>query len=289
MTRTDLTGWAMITPAFLMLGAFLFLPSIATFVIALTDWQFGAPGFNWIWFGNFVELAHDPIFWKAFGNTLLYVGTVVPLSLALGLGLAVLIEADPQWRGVYRAVFFLPVASTLVAMAIVWQFMLHPTSGLINRLLGQFGIEPINWLGQGKTAMWAICGIGVWEMTGLALVLFTAGLTAIPRDLYDAGAVDGLDHPLERLWRITLPMLGPTSFFVTTYCAIRAFQLFDTVQVLTDGGPRKSTEVMLHLIYAEGFSFFRAGFASALVVVYLALLAAITLVQGRVAERRVHY
>lgn len=125
--------------------------------------------------------------------------------------------------------------------------------------------------------MWAICAIGIWEMTGLALVLFMAALQAIPRELYEAGQLDGICSEREKFTRITFPMIGHTTFFVITYCAIRAFQVFDTVQVLTRGGPNKASEVMLHLIYAEGFQYFRTGYASALVVVYIVTIMLFTI------------
>lgn len=264
-------------PAIVGLVLLLYLPAITTFVLSLTDWQLGADHFKWIAWENYARILQDDDFHKAFSNTLLYICVVVPTSIALGLFFAVLIESNGSAKAFYRAAIFLPVASTLVAMSVVWQFMLHPTAGVLNKFVQLFGITGRNWLGESESVMWAICAIGIWEMTGLALVLFMAALQAIPRELYEAGQLDGICSEREKFTRITFPMIGHTTFFVITYCAIRAFQVFDTVQVLTRGGPNKASEVMLHLIYAEGFQYFRTGYASALVVVYIVTIMLFTI------------
>lgn len=282
-------GLGLATPGIVALFILVLAPGLVTALLAFSDWQFGATSFNWIGVDNFVAMWHDETFWKAFRNTFLYIGIVVPASVGLGLMLALLIESDPGLRAFYRAAFFLPVASTLIAMAVVWQFMLHPTAGLVNHVLGWFGVTPTDWLKNPHTALWAIIGIGIWSKTGLAMVLFMAGLQSIPRDIYDAGEIDGIDESSDRVRRITIPMLGPTTLFVLTISAIQSFQVFDTVQVLTEGGPNKSSEVLLHLIYAEGFSFFRAGYAAALTVIYLLVVLGMIQLQALVVERRVHY
>lgn len=275
-TRATIPVLPLMGPAIIGLVLLLYLPAITTFILSLTDWQLGADDFRWVGWGNYARIFRDDDFHKAFFNTLLYIGVVVPTSIALGLFFAVLVESNASAKAFYRAAIFLPVASTLVAMSVVWQFMLHPSAGVVNKIVEVFGIAGRNWLGESESVMWAICAIGIWEMTGLALVLFMAALQAIPRELYEAGQLDGICSEREKFARITFPMIGHTTFFVITYCAIRAFQVFDTVQVLTRGGPNKASEVMLHLIYAEGFQYFRTGYASALVVVYIATIMAFT-------------
>lgn len=289
MPHRSWLGWVLSAPGIIALFTLVVGPGMVTALLSFSDWQFGAQSFNWIGFDNFVAMWHDETFWKAFRNTLLYIGVVVPASVGLGLMLALLIESDPGLRAFYRAAFFLPVASTLIAMAVVWQFMLHPTAGLVNHVLGWIGVPPTDWLKNPATALWTIIAIGIWSKTGLAMVLFMAGLQSIPRDLYDAGEIDGIDEAWDRVLRITIPMLGPTTLFVLTISAIQAFQVFDTVQVLTEGGPNKTSEVLLHLIYSEGFSFFRAGYAAALTVVYLAVVLCLIQLQALAVERRVHY
>jgi len=284
-----LTTWLLLSPATILLIALLLIPVATVAVMSLTDWQFGAATLNWIGLANYTELWSDPVFRKSLANTLLYLVLVTGGAVTIGLGAALLIESDSQLRGFYRTAFFMPVASTLIAMAVVWQFLLHPSAGLVNHLLQWVGLMPQDWLNNRQLALYSLAAIGVWQMSGLALVLFLAGLKSIPQDIRDAGALDGIAHPWERFRRITWPLLGPTTLFVVTVCAIRALQVFDTVHVLTRGGPNKSTEVLLHTIYAEGFSFFRMGYASAMTVVFIAGIFFLTQVQHATMERKTHY
>ncbi len=285
-----LMAWMLALPATLLMVLLLLGPALGAMILALTDWQFGAANFNWIGPGNFVAMFGDRVFWRSLGNTLIYIGLVVPISVMLGLLAAILIESDNQGRGFYRAAFFLPVASTLLAMAIVWEFLLHPSFGLLNRIVEVFGGTAIDWLKNPATALPVVAAIGIWKALGLNMVLFMAGLKSVPRDLYDAAAIDGADAGWEKFRRVTWPMLGPTLMFVLVIGAIRAFQeSFDLVAVLTQGGPNKATEVLLYTIYQEGFSFFRSGYAAALTLIFLLLVLALTLLQARVLDKRVHY
>lgn len=284
-----LTTWLLLSPATVLLIALLLIPVATVAVMSLTDWQFGAATLNWVGLANYTELWNDPVFRKSLANTLLYLVLVTGGAVTIGLGAALLIESDTQLRGFYRTAFFMPVASTLIAMAVVWQFLLHPSAGLVNHLMQWVGLTPQDWLNNRQLALYSLAAIGIWQMSGLALVLFLAGLKSIPQDIRDAGALDGIAHPWERFRRITWPLLGPTTLFVVTVCAIRALQVFDTVHVLTRGGPNKSTEVLLHTIYAEGFSFFRMGYASAMTVVFIAGIFFLTQVQHATMERKTHY
>lgn len=279
----------MVAPATFLLFLLLLGPTGAVVLLSMTDWQFGARTMNFIGLGNYVELFNDRVFWISLRNTLLYVAITVPVSVALGLGTALLIEARGSGQGFYRTVFFLPVTATLIAMAVVWEFLFHPNVGLVNLLLALAGIPSIHWLNNSATALYALCAIGVWQSIGFNTVLFLAGLKSIPRDLYEAAAVDGADDPWERFRRVTWPMLGPTLMFVLIIMAIRSFQVFDSVAVLTAGGPTKSTEVLLYTMYREGFAYFRSGYASGVAVIFLAFVLALTLLQTKVFDRRVHY
>jgi multiple sugar transport system permease protein len=156
-------------------------------------------------------------------------------------------------------------------------------------MLSWFGIGPQNWLKDRNLALTSLAIIGIWQMSGLALVMFLAGLKSIPSELRHASLLDGMHTPVDRFFRLTLPMLGPTLLFVVTVCAIRALQVFDTVQALTQGGPNKATEVLLHTIYAEGFSFFRMGYASAIVVVFVFCIFVLTLIQQMGMGKRSQY
>jgi multiple sugar transport system permease protein len=284
-----MAAYLLSAPAILCLLAILLLPTLATVVLSFTDWQFGASSLRWIGFGNYLHLAGDRVFWTSLSNTVIYVLTVVPLSVGLALGVALLIEAGTSSRAFYRAVYFLPVTATLIAMATVWEIMLHPSIGLVNVVIEALGFHKQNWLKDRDLALFTLAGIGVWQALGLNMVLLLAGLKSIPRDLYEAASVDGADGPWTRFVTVTLPMLGPVLSFVLIVSAIRSFQVFDIVAVLTEGGPNKATEVLLYTMYQEGFSFFRAGYAAAITVVFLAFVLALTVLKARIAEKRVHY
>jgi len=276
-------------PAVLLLALLLFGPALAIAVFSLTDWQIGASSLRFLGLANYQSLFADRIFWTALVNTVLYVAIVVPGTVGLGLGVALLIEAQPSLRSFYRAAHFLPVMSTMAAMAIVWGTMLHPTIGLVNRVLAEFGIPATNWLRDPRTVLPALAVIGVWQGFGFAMVLFVAGLKSVPQSLYDAAAIDGADRALDRLRVVTLPMLGPVTMFVLILTATRAFEVFDTVRVLTQGGPNFASDVLLHRLYIESFDFLRTGYGAALTAVYLAIVVLLTLTQARVLDRRVHY
>ena len=235
---------------------------------------------------NYAEMTDDDTVRISLANTLLYVAIVVPASVALGLGAALLIEAAPGLRGFYRAAYFLPVMATLIAMAIVWGFMLDPRIGAVNFLLKALGFKAQNFLNDRHLVLFTLCAIGIWQSVGFNMVLFMAGLTAIPPELYEAASVDGARDGAARFRLVTWPMLAPVTLFTVVITAIRAFQVFDTVKVLTEGGPNKASEVLLHTIYAEAFGYFRAGYASALVVVFLVFILALSAVRVFVLDRR---
>jgi multiple sugar transport system permease protein len=282
-------GVALVAPAVMLMLALLFGPTAAAIVISFTDWEFGAASARFVGIANFEALVADGVFWRAFGNTLLYAGIVVPACVCGGLALALLIESTDRFRAFYRTAHFLPVMSTLVAMAVVWQTLLHPTIGLLNQVLGVIGLEGRNWLRDEGTALLALAAIGIWQNLGFTMVLFMAGLKSIPRDLYHAADIDGADSILDRFRTVTLPLLGPVMMFVLVMMAIRSFQVFETVRVLTKGGPNKASEVLLHLIYVESFEFLHTGHGAALTVVFLAVVVVLTMVQTRIVEKRVHY
>lgn len=288
-TAEALAAWVLAGPAIALMWLMLLGPAVAVVVLSFTDWLFGAPQVAWIGFGNYAELWGDAVFWKALRNTLAYVAFTVPVSVFLGLGVALLIEAGTSLRGFYRAAYFLPVTATLLAMALVFQFAFHPTVGAVNRTFMWLGLPTTDWLKNPETALYALGVIGIWQAVGLAMVLFLAGLKAIPKDLYEAAAIDGADSAFECFRRVTWPMLGPALVFVVTITAIRSFQVFDTVEVLTDGGPNKATTVLLYQMYREGFSFLRSAYAAALTCVFLGFVLLLTWVQVQLLERRTHY
>ncbi|MCC8944226.1 sugar ABC transporter permease [Bradyrhizobium sp. Arg62] len=284
-----LAAWMLAGPALFFLLVLFFLPVIGVFIIALTDWQFGARSLSFVGLANFREVFADAGFRASLVNTIVYVLIVVPSTVILGLLIAVLIESGKSCRAFYRAIHFLPFMATLTAMAIAWEALLHPTIGLVNQTLAAIGLPTANWLRDEHTALPVLAVIGIWQNLGYAMVLFLAGLKSIPQDLYDAADVDGADLWLDRLRTVTLPMLGPVSMFVVIVVALRAFESFDTVKVLTQGGPGHASEVLLYTLYRESFEYLHTGYGAAIAVVFLAIVVTLTLVQVRVMDRKVHY
>lgn len=285
-----LVAWLLSAPAILAYVLMLLVPALAMLTLAFTDYEFGATTFRWVGLANFAEMSTDRTVLAAVRNTALYVAIVTPLSIALGLLLAVLIDAQVRGRTLFRAIFFLPVVSLTAAMAVAWQYILHPNIGPVNALLRLLGATATpNWLGASEWVMTSLALIGVWENIGFNMVLFLAGLTAIPRELYSAAEVDGVRSAWSRFWLVTWPMLGPTTLFVVTITTIRSIRVFDTVAVLTQGGPNKASEVLLHTMYVEGFQFFRMGYSAAITLLFLVVVLVLMLIQTRLIERRVHY
>lgn len=283
------TGIGFVTPAL----AFFLLTGLAPLAVLLglsvTDYEFGALDHATVGGANFVKAIADPVFRRAFWNTLTYVAIVLPGAVGLGLFVAVLVHARRRSRGLYEVIFFLPVTSTLIAMATVWQFLLHPRLGPVNAVLRFLGFEEVAFLSEPHLALPTLAVVGIWQLLGFNMVLFLAGLTAIPKDLYEAAEIDGCTGALDRFLTITWPLLTPTTMFVVVTTSITAFKVFDTVAVMTRGGPMGSSEVLLYTVYLEGFQYFHMGYAAALTVVFLVFILVFSGLQSAVLERRAHY
>ncbi|SIQ83024.1 carbohydrate ABC transporter membrane protein 1, CUT1 family [Paracoccus thiocyanatus] len=282
-------AYGLAAPAVLLLVATVIAPILVMIALSFTDYRFGEAGLRWTGLGNYLQLLDDRTFKRALWNTFAYVAMVAPASVLLGLFLAVLIDALDRGQRFYRLVFFLPVTATLVAMAMVWKYLLHGTIGPFNLMLQSLGLPSLDVFGDRDLALAGLAAINVWSLAGFNMVLFSAGLTGVPQDLYDAAAMDGMDSRLDRFLNVTLPLLGPTTLFAVVTSTITAFKVFDTVAVVTRGGPRGSTDVLLYTTYLEGFSYFRMGSAAAMTVVFLAIMMVFAWIQARVLDRKVHY
>lgn len=282
-------GLSFSTPAIALMLALIFIPITLVIFLAITDWRLGQAHFNFVGIENFRSLFADSEFTSALVNTFVYAAIVVPVTVALGLLIAISIESGTGLRTFYRAIHFLPVIATLAAMALAWEAMLNPTIGLFTQVLQALGMPTANWLRDPDTALVTLAVIGIWHQLGLAMILFLAGLKTIPRELYDAAEVDGAFRAWDRFWTVTFPMLGPTTMFVTIVVATRAFQVFDTVRMLTLGGPGEASEVLLYKMYVESFENLRTGYGAAVTCVFLLLTVSLTLLQAWATERRIHY
>ncbi len=287
--REERLAWKLMAPAVSLVLLFILLPTLAVLYLSFTNFELGYTDYQFVGLENYIELFKDRTFRISLQNTALYTLIVTPLSVFLGLGAALLIESEVRGKAFFRTVYFLPVASLLVAMATVWQYLLHPTMGPVNAMLGLLGIDGPNWLGSSSTVLPSLAMIGIWQSVGFNMVLFLAGLTAIPRELYAAAEMDGAKSAWERFRLVTWPLLGPTTLFVLTISVINSVKVFESVKTLTQGGPNKASEVLLHTIYQEGFVFLRVGYASAMTVIFLMVLIVMMLLQYRVLDRRVHY
>jgi len=268
---------------------FFVLPVGAGLLLSLTDFDvyaIASPGaMRFVGLANYAHLLRDATFWHAVGNTLQFVLIGGPLSLAVSLGAAMLVNAKlVRMRGIFRTIYFAPVVTTLVSVAIVWKYLYHPRYGLINWLLHLVGVGPVDWLGDPHWAMPAIILLAVWKNFGYNMLIFVAGLQMIPRELYEAAAIDGAGSG-RRFRHITMPGLAPTFLFVSVTTMIGYFQIFAEPYVMTQGGPLGATRSVVLLMYEEGFRWWRMGMASAVAVLLLLITLAGTLVQLRWARR----
>jgi multiple sugar transport system permease protein len=230
-----------------------------------------------------------PVFLRSLGNTFIYVAIVVPGSVILGLVVAILVHERTKSKAIYQTIFFLPVTTTLIAMSVVWHFLLNPSLGPVASLSRALGWGEFDVFGDPNLVLIGLAVIGIWQLVGFNMILFLAGLTAIPRDLYDAADIDGADGAWDRFARVTWPMLGPTTLFVVVTTTITAFRVFDTVAVITRGNPQGRSDVLLYTLYKVGFQDFNMGPASAMTIVFLVFVLVVALVQAFVIDRRTHY
>ncbi len=283
--RMALSGWAFLTPALLLITVFFFLPVIAALLLSFTDFDIYALGdlnrLRFIGFNNYQQLLQSPLFWTALANTFYFVMIGGPLSVAVSLSAALLVNSRlTRFPSLFRTLFFLPVVTTLVAVAVVWRYLYHPRYGLINYGLSLLGVEPIDWLGDPHWAMPALILMAIWKNFGFNMIIFIAGMQNIPVILYEAAQIDGAGA-----WRqfryITLPLLGPTFLLVALMTVIGYFQVFAEPYVMTQGGPANSTVSIVLLMYEEGFRWWNMGYASAIAFVLFALILAATALQLR--------
>ena len=288
--RTGLAGWVFAAPALLIIGVFFFLPVLAALAVSLTDFDLYAladlRNLRFVGLENYAQLLHSREFWGALGNTSYFVVVGVPLSLLASLVAALLVNSRlTRLPGLFRTAFFAPVVATLVAVALVWRYLLHTRYGLINWALGAIGVHPIDWLGSPHWAMPAIILFAVWKNFGYNMIIFVAALQSIPADLYEAARLDGASI-WQEFTRVTLPMLRPTLLLVTILTVAGYFQLFAEPYVMTEGGPLQSTMSVLYLMYDQGFKWWNLGSASAIAFLLFLLVLGITLLEVCLVGRR---
>lgn len=274
-----LTGYLFVAPDVLGLLVFVVIPIFYAAWVSLHSWDAIGP-MVWVGLKNYASMLRDRQWHDALRVTLVYTVVFVPLLFALSLGVALLVQQKLVLRGAFRTAYFSPVVFSLVVAAIMWSYIFDQQSGLLNYVLHFFGIKPQAWLGSVKLALPSVTTVSLWAAVGYYMVIFLAGLQDIPRDYYEAARIDG-GSGWQIFWRITLPLLRPTSIFVLITTTIGAVQVFDQVYVLTSGGPANATQVSVYYIYLQAFQFSHIGYSSALAFVLFAIIFGLSLAQLR--------
>ncbi|MET9359072.1 sugar ABC transporter permease [Streptomyces sp. NPDC006617] len=282
--RVTLIGWTFILPNFLGFAALTLVPVVGALAISFTHWDsYSTP--KWAGLDNYRRMWNDDNFWTAFENTCYYAAGHIPLTLVVSLGLAVLLNQKLRGVRLLRTAFFFPYVTSLVAVAVVWNMLLSPEVGPVNQFLQSVGVaHPPGWTTSTDWAMPALVVTSVWRDMGYYMVLFLAGLQTVPAELHEAARMDGAG-PWKRFWHVTLPGLRPTTFFVTVMLTIQSFKVFDLVQVMTEGGPGRSTLVLSQLIFREGITQGRFGYSSAVSLALFVVCLVITAVQFHFQRR----
>lgn len=288
--KPTLAAWVFVAPALIVLAVFFGLPVFSALLLSLTDFDLYAladwRNLRFVGLGNYSELLQMPIFWKSLGNTFYFVILGVPLSISVSLGAALLLNAPAtRFRAFFRTALFAPVVTTLVAVAVIWRYLFHTSYGLVNWALGHLGIPAVDWLGDPHWAMPTIILLAVWKNFGYNMVIFLAGLQAIPQDLYEAARIDGASRRRQFL-HITLPMLGPVLMVVGVITVAGYFQLFAEPYVMTRGDPLQSTVSVLYFMFEEGFRWWNLGRASAVAFLLFLIILAVTAAMMRFGRRK---
>ena len=280
--RKNLVAYSFIAPNFIGFAVFTLGPIAFAFALAFLHWD-GSNPITFAGIDNFARLLTDRIFGIALWNTILYSALSVPLTIVCALALAILLNQKLPGRSFFRAAMFFPYVASLVAVAVVWNMLFNPEMGPINMLLYYAGVDPKDlprWAADKDWAMITVVLFGVWKSMGYYMVIYLAGLQGINQDLYEAASIDGAGA-WQRFWYITVPQLGPTTFFVTVMLTIQSFKVLDQIYLLTQGGPGTSTLVLVYHIYNEAFISWELGYSSTIAFVLFLIVLGVTLVQFR--------
>ncbi len=285
--RLAVEGWLLALPV--VLGTLIFdvLPTLPALYWSFTYWD-GVTTPEWRGVQNYVDMWKYGDFLNSLKQTFIFTLVHIPLAMVIGLALALLVNRQLPGIALFRALLYLPVVSSIVAVAIVWKFMFSYRFGIANHLLSTIGVNGPNWLGDAFWAMAVLVIVSVWMAMGYNMVLFLAGLQGIPEALYEAAAIDGAGW-WAKLRHVTLPLLTPTIFFIMIIGFINSFQVFALIWVMTEGGPGTATEMYVFFLYEEAFRRYQWGMGSALAVVGFAIIGVVTLIQWRLQKRWVHY
>nr|NLJ02241.1 sugar ABC transporter permease [Bacillota bacterium] len=284
-----MAAYGFLTPNLIGFLIFTFLPVFAALLLSFTEWDLLRP-IQWVGLSNYIRMfTNDPTFIKVLKNTLLFVAVTVPARIVLALAVALALNQKLFGTTFFRTAFFMPVVSSSVAVALVWQWIFHADFGPLNNILWILGVaSPPRWLTSTQWALPALMIVSIWQGIGMNMVIFLAGLQGIPAQLYEAAKIDGATS-WKSFWKITLPMLSPTTFLVLVMTTISSFQIFDLAVIMTEGGPANATNTIVYHIYRNAFQFFRMGYAAAIAWFLFIVIFAITLFQFRNQKNWVNY
>ena len=275
-------AWGMLLPNVIGFLMFMLIPMVATFILSFTNYDMiTAPKFVGI--QNYINMVKDPIVRQVTFNTIVYTVLTVPIGMCISLFLAVMLDQKIGFRKFYRAAFFLPSITSMVVVAIVWQWIYNPDYGLLNYFLSLFGIEGPKWLLDAKTALVSLAIVGIWKSAGYNMIIFLSGLQGISTTYYEAAELDGASKWAQFRY-ITLPMLKPTTFFIFVMAVISSFQVFDQVMLMTKGGPGRASSVLVHYLYQNAFQYFKLGYACAIAYLLFFIVMIITVFNMRMEK-----
>jgi len=281
-------GWLLLAPSLIVLGTFIVYPAIYSLYLSFHNVHPFTGESTFIGLSHYRELFTSDEYWRSLRVSIFFVFLTVPPAIVISLVIAVLLDAQPYCRGFFRTIFLLPVGVSAAMAAMLWVFIFNPSAGYLNFVLSSVGIRGPNWLGDPNWALVAVSIATVWKEIGFNVIFFLAGLASVPDDVREAAIVDGAGV-WRRFWYVILPMISPTFFFVTVISVIHSFESFGQIHILTRGGPADATNILVYKLYRDGFEYFRAGFASSQAVILFCIILLLTMVQFRIAKKRVHY
>ncbi|EIM28364.1 carbohydrate ABC transporter permease [Microvirga lotononidis] len=283
-----LTPYLFVAPLIAFIAVFTYIPIIASINLSFREWNFLSPDMPLVGFDNYRQLLASRDFWNSLRVTTVFAAVSVPLRLGLALVIANYLKRETLTSRVLRGAMFLPYVTSTVSIAVVFSWVFATDYGIANAVLAWLGFGKLPWLQDPQLALWVLIFVNTWKQLGYDIVIYIAGLQAVPQELYDAASVDG-GRRFQVFRRVTVPLVMPTTYFLLVISVIEAFQIFTIISVMTHGGPAGATDVLVHMLYRVGFNLFEIGTGSALAVLLFILLIALSLVKSQIVGRRVHY
>lgn len=283
-----LTPYLFVAPLMIFIALFTYIPILASLNLSFRQWNFLSPDMPFVGLRNYEQLLSSRELWNSLWVTTLFAVLSVPLRLGLALVIASYLIRESLHSRLLRGALFLPSVTSTVSIAVVFSWVFSTDYGMVNAILGTLGLGKVQWLQDPHLALWVLIFVNTWKQLGYDVVIYIAGLQAIPRELYDAASVDG-GRRLHVFRRVTLPLVMPTTYFLLVISVIEAFQVFTIVNVMTHGGPAGATDMLVNLLYEIGFVLFDIGRGSALAVMLFVLLVALAVLKSRIVGRKVHY